>query len=99
MEVTISWDKVDDIDGYNVYRAFDPIDIGVKINGSLIVPSGNPEEVYVDDVAPAVYFYRVTSSAGGVESLPSDAIRIDVGSSQDLTPRRAKLITVQKRGN
>lgn len=98
--VLLLWDAVVGASGYNLYRSQDSLLIGSKVNGSLIIPSGTATESFSDSVlSGAVYFYRVTSVLDGVESMPSEAIRVSVGLPQDITPKRAAVIAVEERGN
>lgn len=97
--VIIQWDTVSGAESYNVYRSTDSLDIGTKINVSPVLPSGGAVESYADSAASGmVYFYRVTTLISGMESLPSSALRVSVGSPQDITPRQATIIGIETRG-
>ena len=71
--ITLSWKKVDSVDGYNIYRALATTE-SFELCGSV---SGADTVTYTDstDVATGdTYRYYVRAYVGGVESKPSEIV-------------------------
>ena len=81
--VTLSWDRGlatnvtgEDVVGYNVYRRIRAASLYIRINRDLILDTN-----YVDDSVRGgeIYYYQTTAVSGaGIESGPSNRIRIRV---------------------
>lgn len=67
--VVLAWgSSPDTVDGYNVYRAPDCSTAGTKVNTAVV--SGL---AFTDaSMKPGAYAYKVTATAGGAESAPSN---------------------------